>query len=70
MHWAEWSKPLLVYCRLFDWFVCLSLCRDESDAGVLKTGYDFLEACLRHKSEMVIYEAAKAICNLPAVTPK
>ena len=27
--------------------------------------YDFLESCLRHKSEMVMFEACKAICNLP-----
>ncbi|KAK2553926.1 Coatomer subunit gamma-2 [Acropora cervicornis] len=26
--------------------------------------YDFLESCLRHKSEMVIYEAARALVNL------
>jgi coatomer protein complex subunit gamma len=25
---------------------------------------DYLESCLRHKSEMVIYEAAHAIANL------
>jgi coatomer protein complex subunit gamma len=30
-----------------------------------KASYQFLENCLRHKNEMVIYEAAKAICNLP-----
>ena len=26
--------------------------------------YDFIETCLRHKSEMVIYEAAHAIVNM------
>ena len=26
--------------------------------------YDFLESCLRHKSEIVIFEAARAICNM------
>lgn len=29
---------------------------------------EFLEACLRHKSEIVIYEAARALVNLPNVT--
>ena len=24
--------------------------------------YGFLEACLRHKSEMVVFEAAKYVC--------
>ena len=30
--------------------------------------YDFLESCLRHKGEMVIFEAAKAIIELNGVT--
>ena len=25
--------------------------------------YGFLEACLRHKSEMVVFEAAKYVCS-------
>lgn len=32
--------------------------------------YDFLEGCLRHKSEMVIFEAARAICNMRDVTAR
>jgi coatomer protein complex subunit gamma len=32
-----------------------------------RAGYAFLEGSLRHRSEMVIFEAAKAICYLPAV---
>ncbi|KAI5388552.1 coatomer subunit gamma [Lathyrus oleraceus] len=32
--------------------------------------YDFLESCLRHKSEMVIFEAAKAITDLNGVTTR
>jgi coatomer subunit gamma len=47
-----------------------ALMKDESDPTILKTGYDFLESCLRHKSEMVIYEASKAICDLPGVVAK
>lgn len=30
--------------------------------------YDYLESCLRHKAEMVIFEAAKAITELTGVT--
>ena len=30
--------------------------------------YDFLEGCLRHKAEMVIFEAARAICNMKDVS--
>ncbi|KAM2053366.1 hypothetical protein ACFX1T_003014 [Malus domestica] len=32
--------------------------------------YDYLEACLRHKAEMVILEAARAITELHGVTPR
>ncbi|GMH35804.1 hypothetical protein BSKO_03672 [Bryopsis sp. KO-2023] len=32
--------------------------------------YDFLEKCLRHKSEMVIFEAARAITNLRDFTAR
>ncbi|XP_076897530.1 coatomer subunit gamma-2-like [Bidens hawaiensis] len=32
--------------------------------------YDYLEGCLRHKSEMVIFEAARAITELSGVTSR
>lgn len=32
--------------------------------------YDFLEGCLRHKAEMVIFEAARAISNMKDVTSR
>ncbi|OAY29680.1 coatomer subunit gamma isoform X2 [Manihot esculenta] len=32
--------------------------------------YDFLEGCLRHKAEMVIFEAARAITELSGVTTR
>ena len=39
---------------------------DEEGSGSGNTApyFDFIESCLRHKSEMVIYEAAHAIVNL------
>ena len=37
----------------------------ESTAPTVKAGFQFLEASLRHKSELVVFEAAKALCNLP-----
>jgi len=40
---------------------------DDPSSANARTAYQFLEGSLRHKSEMVIYEAAKAICNLPGV---
>jgi coatomer subunit gamma len=42
--------------------------QDQASSSVnqaVKVGFQFLEASLRHKSELVVYEAARAICNLP-----
>ena len=38
--------------------------------GEARPFYDFLESCLRHKSELVIFEAARAICNMREVTSR
>jgi coatomer protein complex subunit gamma len=32
--------------------------------------YEFIDSCLRHKNEMVIYEAASTIVSLKCVSPK
>ena len=32
--------------------------------------FDFLESCLRHKTDMVIFEAARAITELNGVTSR
>lgn len=44
-----------------------NLLREDMSSTNARAAYQFLENCLRHKSDMVIYEAAKAICNLPGV---
>jgi len=44
-----------------------NLLHEDMNATNARSAYQFLENCLRHKNEMVIYEAAKAICNLPGV---
>jgi len=38
----------------------------ERDSQVEKTMITYLDSCLRHKSEMVTYEAARAFCQLAA----
>jgi coatomer subunit gamma len=42
----------------------------ESTIPQIKSGFTFLEASLRHKSELVVYEAARAICYLPTAAPQ
>jgi len=37
---------------------------------VAQQGYRFLEASLRYKSELVVYEAARALCNLSGLEPQ
>ncbi len=38
--------------------------------GASSPYFDFVESCLRHKSEMVIYEAAHAIVNMRRTTSR
>ena len=42
----------------------------EQDESVDTNLFDFIEGCLRHKSDMVIYEAASAIVSLKCTTAK
>jgi coatomer protein complex subunit gamma len=41
---------------------------ESEDGSGDRTPFSFIETCLRHKNEMVIYEAASAIVRLPGIT--
>ena len=43
---------------------------EEEDGQQTTPYFEFIESCLRHKSEMVIYEAAHAIVNLKQTTSR
>jgi len=43
---------------------------DEESHSGSNPYFDFVESCLRHKSEMVIYEAAHAIVNMKSTTSR
>ncbi|KAF2898387.1 hypothetical protein ILUMI_07790 [Ignelater luminosus] len=43
---------------------------EEEETGNDSPLFEFIESCLRHKSEMVIYEAAHAIVNLRRTTSR
>jgi coatomer protein complex subunit gamma len=45
-----------------------NLLHEDTTSTNARQAFQFLESCLRHKSEMVIFEAAKTICNLPGVS--
>lgn len=42
----------------------------QDGSPMSRAGFQLLESSLRHKSEMVVYEAARAICNLPQIEPQ
>ena len=42
----------------------------QDGSPIMRGGYNFLVSCLRHKEDMVIYEAARAICSLPNLEPQ
>ncbi|KAG8182805.1 hypothetical protein JTE90_003479 [Oedothorax gibbosus] len=72
------SKLLTKYTRTTlksPYAVCLliriaSKLIEDDDAGPESPHFAFIEGCLRHKSEAVIYEAAHAIVNLRSTTPR
>jgi hypothetical protein len=47
-----------------------SLLATDANPATQKALTDFRESCMRHKSEMVILEAARAVCSLPAVSSR
>uniref|UniRef100_I2CP15 Gamma-coat protein n=2 Tax=Nannochloropsis gaditana TaxID=72520 RepID=I2CP15_NANGC len=57
-------SPLAI-CSLIRYIVILV--HDDPQGAAAKAGLQFVEGCLRHKNEIVMYEAAKAICRLPGV---
>lgn len=42
----------------------------QDGSPMARAGYQFLEASLRHKSEMVVYEAARSLASLPGLEPQ
>lgn len=61
-------KSALAQCLLIR-FAKKVIEEDQSDTRD-RALFDYLEASLRHKSDMVIYEAATAICSLSNVTQR
>eukprot|EP00285_Hemiselmis_virescens_P012304 CAMPEP_0173381208 /NCGR_PEP_ID=MMETSP1356-20130122/3642_1 /TAXON_ID=77927 ORGANISM="Hemiselmis virescens, Strain PCC157" /NCGR_SAMPLE_ID=MMETSP1356 /ASSEMBLY_ACC=CAM_ASM_000847 /LENGTH=609 /DNA_ID=CAMNT_0014334967 /DNA_START=27 /DNA_END=1852 /DNA_ORIENTATION=- len=60
-------KSPLAMCLLIRYTVNVI---QEGHGEQARAYYDFLESCLRHRSEMVIFEAARAICQMPNVTQR
>src|SRR5689334_19393459 len=43
---------------------------EDEDSGPDSPYFEFIESCLRHKSEMVVYESANAIVNLQCTSQR
>ena len=50
--------------------IACKLIEEDEDESSGNAYFEFIESCLRHKSEMVIYEAAHAIVNLKRTTSR
>ncbi|WIA28083.1 hypothetical protein OEZ86_010667 [Tetradesmus obliquus] len=63
-------KSPLAQCLLVRYVSQVIADSQPGPGGESRPFYDYLEGCLRHKSESVIFEAARAICNLRDVTAR
>jgi len=61
-------KSPYAYCLLVR--IAAKYLDEDPDSPENAPLYEFLESCLRHKSELVIYEAARAMVNLKNVQTK
>ncbi len=60
----------LAQCLLVRYVAQVTVDSQPGSNGEQRPFYDFLGSCLRHKSEMVIFEAARAICCLKDVSSR
>ena len=60
----------LATCMLIRYTVRMLNANPDLPAKEARAAYSFLEMCLRDKDEMVLFEAARAMCNLPDASPQ
>lgn len=73
--WSPACATRAKYNQTINQFQCFSAIQlnthqtnlQDLNAATARAAYQFLESSLRNKSEVVVYEAARAICNLPGV---
>lgn len=59
-------KSPMAHCLLIRYAVMVLVASNNADKSLI----DFLTASLHHKSAMVVFEAAKALCYLPGTNPQ
>jgi coatomer protein complex subunit gamma len=63
------ARAPLAQCLLVR-FTARVIAESTAREGEPRPFFDFLESCLRHKNEMVIFEAARAIADMNDVAPR
>lgn len=66
--WRQSGVAAMATCQVIRYTVQLMSGKHLGGGVTAQACYAYLEACLRHKSDMVLYEAARAICTLPTVS--
>ncbi|KAL6780450.1 COPG1 [Auxenochlorella protothecoides x Auxenochlorella symbiontica] len=64
------SRSPMAQCLLVRYVAQVVVDSSPGAGGAPRPFFDYLESCLRHKSEVVIFEAARAICALRDVTAR
>lgn len=67
---AKFSRSSLKSPYAYCFLIRVAAHQLEQDENIDNNLFDFIEGCLRHKSDMVIYEAASAIVSLKCTTSK
>lgn len=67
---AKFSRSSLKSPYAYCFLIRVAAHQLEQDDNIDNNLFDFIEGCLRHKSDMVIYEAASAIVSLKCTTSK
>lgn len=68
----SWKRGLLVIAPVTLWrrYVAQVISESTNQGAGSRPFYSWLESCLRHKGEMVIIEAARAIVSMPELTQR
>ena len=63
-HARNIPRSSLAACLLVQFTKNLLLRQSTSQSSIVAACHDFLGSCMRHQNELIIYEAARAVCEL------
>ena len=68
-HARNIPRSNLAACLLVQFTKTLLLSQSTSQQSIVAACHDFLDSCMRHQSELLIYESARAVCELQGLVP-